>query len=151
MVTQMKRSIDVLCILALICLVAVPGCTTQPESAGEAQAPATVQASAPATLAPSGPHPVLATSIDGLQRGYRTDGTCYYVATATVANTGNAAGRNVVVRFLLVDDESTTIRSTETEFLPQFGAGETKRLEKKMNGKCDRSYHLEIETTYDIS
>ncbi len=147
----MKRSIEALCILALICLIIVPGCTTQPESTGEAQTSATVEASAPVTPAPSGPHPVLAVSIEELQRAYRADGTCYSVATATVANTGDAAGRNVVVRFLLVDDESNIIRSTETEFLPKLGSGEKKRFSKEMNGECDRSYHLEIETMYDIS
>lgn len=147
----MKRYPGILLALALISLVVGAGCTTAPAKTGGEETAAKAEAAAPVTLAPSGPHPVLAASIDGLQRAYRADGTCYYTATATVANTGDAAGRNVVARFLLVDDESTIIRSTETEFLPRLGPGETKRFTKELNGECDRSYHLAIETTYDIS
>ncbi|MDN7023676.1 hypothetical protein FGU65_01975 [Methanoculleus sp. FWC-SCC1] len=147
----MKIYPSVLLVLALICLASGAGCTAAPADTGGGETVAKAEASAPVTLAPSGPHPVLAASIDGLQQAYRADGTCYYTATVTVANTGDAAGRNVVARFLLVDDESTIIRSTETEFLPRLGPGEKKRFTKDLNGECDRSYHLEIETTYDIS
>ncbi len=69
----------------------------------------------------------------------------------TVTNTGDADGRNVVVRFRLVDEGSGVVRSTQTEFIARFGVGEQKQFTKHLDGDCDRTCYAEIETEWDIS
>jgi len=71
--------------------------------------------------------------------------------TGRVTNDGDAPARNVVIRFMLVDDESTMIRATETVLAARFQAGETKIFTTNpLPGDCDRQYHAEIDVTYDI-
>ncbi len=147
---RMMRKPGMVCLLLVFCLACIPGCMTQP---GEPASPAAtpVETPGPAAELSAGPHPSFDSSVVSLQKHYRTDGSCYWVATAKVTNTGDVAGSGVVVRFKLVDDESGSIRSTGTEFLSRFGARDTKQFTRELNGECDRSYHLEIETLYDIS
>jgi hypothetical protein len=70
--------------------------------------------------------------------------------TGTVTNNGDAPARNVVIRFMLVD-ENDMIRATETVLAPRFQAGETKIFTTNpLPGDCDRQYHAEIDVTHDI-
>lgn len=144
------RKIGMASLLLVFCLAIVPGCTTQP---GEASAPpvAPVGTSDPVAELSGAPQPSFDHTVVNLQKHYRADGSCYWVATATVTNTADVAGNGVVIRFKLVDDASGAVRSTGTEFVSRFGAGDTKRFTRELNGECDRSYRLELETLYDIS
>ena len=139
-------------LLLLACLigaVAVSGCTETP---GELVTPTLESTPAShATYSPSGPQPSFTASVTAPERHYRTDTSCYWVATGTEPTTGDAAARNVVIRFMLIDDENEMIRSTETIFVPRFQPGETKLFTTNpLSGDCDRQYRAEIVVTHDI-
>ncbi len=69
----------------------------------------------------------------------------------SVTNEGDGTARNAAIRFMLIDDEASMIRATETVFVPRFPAGETKAFTvDALPGECDRQYHAEIEATCDI-
>lgn len=144
------RKIGMASLLLVFCLAIIPGCTTQPDGAS-APLVTPVETQSPAAELSGAPHPSFDHSVVSLQKHYRADGSCYWVAAATITNTADVAGNGVVIRFKLVDDESGGIRSTGTEFVSRFGAGDTKRFTRELNGEGDRSYRLELETLYDIS
>lgn len=139
-------------LLIIVCLIgaaAAAGCTETP---GGPEAP-TPEETEPAriTYSPAGPQPSFSATVTAPQKHFRADMSCYWVVTGTVINTGDAPGRNVVIRFMLVDDESDMIRSTETIFVPRFLADETKIFTiDPLPGDCDRQYHAEIAVTHDI-
>ncbi|PKL61999.1 MAG: hypothetical protein CVV31_08615 [Methanomicrobiales archaeon HGW-Methanomicrobiales-2] len=145
------KSLMVLPLLAcLVCAALTAGCMGT--AAGpEAQAPtpeATV--SAHTTYSPAGPQPSFSASVTTPEKRMRTDGSCYWTMTGTVTNNGDAPARNVVIRFMLVD-ENDMIRATETVLAPRFQAGETKIFTTNpLPGDCDRQYHAEIDVTHDI-
>jgi len=139
------KSLMVIPLLAcLVCAAVAAGCMGT--SAGPE---ATV--SAHTTYSPAGPQPSLSASVTAPEKHFRTDASCYWAVTGTVTNTGNAPARNVVIRFMLVDDESGMIRATESIFAPRFQAGETKIFTvDPLPGDCGREYHAEIAVTHDI-
>jgi hypothetical protein len=146
------KSLMVLPLLAcLVCAAVAAGCMAT--SAGpEAEAPTPEAAvSAHTTYSPAGPQPSFSASVTAPEKYFRADASCYWVVTGTVTNTGNAPARNVVIRLMLVDDESGMIRATETILAPHFQAGETKIFTvDPLPGDCGREYHAEIAVTYDI-
>lgn len=103
------------------------------------------------TYSPAGPKPSFSTSVTTPEKRMRTDGSCYWTVTGRVTNNGDGPARNVVIRFLLIDDESNMIRATETRFATAFQAGEMKGYSlDSLPGDCDRQYRAEIDVTYDI-
>ena len=103
------------------------------------------------TYSPAGPKPSFSADVTTPEKRMRTDGSCYWTVTGRVTNDGDAPARNVVVRFMLIDDESNMIRATETVLAPRFQAGEMKIFTTNpLPGDCDRQYHAEIDVTYDI-
>ncbi|MCK9278519.1 MAG: FxLYD domain-containing protein [Methanoculleus sp.] len=144
------KSLMLLPLLAcLVCAAVAAGCMGT-SAVPEAPTPeATV--SAHTTYSPAGPQPSFSASVTAPEKHFRTDASCYWVVTGTVTNTGNAAARNVVIRFMLIDDESSMIRATETILAPRFQAGETKIFTvDPLPGDCGREYHAEIAVTHDI-
>ena len=143
-----------LVLLLFACLVgaaAVAGCTTT----GVAEAPPTPTPeetpAAQLTYTPAGPQPAFSATITASEKRFRADASCYWIVTGTVTNTGTAPGRNVVIRFMLIDDESNMIRSTETILVPRFQAGETKIFTiDPLPGDCGRQYRAGIDVTHDI-
>jgi len=118
-----------------------------PETPSPVPAPATTYT----TYSPVGPKPAFSTSITSLQKRMRSDGSCYWTVTGSVTNEGDGAARNVVIRFMLIDDEEDMIRATETVFVPRFPAGETKIFTvDPLPGNCDRQYHSGVEVACDI-
>ncbi|MCK8517444.1 FxLYD domain-containing protein [Methanoculleus sp. 7T] len=141
-------------LLLLACLIGsavTAGCTENP---AVPETPAPTPEATPAahtTYSPAGPQPSFSTTVTAPEKHFRTDTSCYWVVTGTVTNTGDAPGRNVVIRFMLVDDESGMVRSTETILTPRFQAGETKIFTiDPLPGDCDRQYRAEIAVTHDI-
>jgi len=105
----------------------------------------------PATHSPSGPQPSFSTTATAPEKRFRADMSCYWIVTGTVTNTGDVPGRNVVIRFMLIDDGSAMIRSTETILIPRFPAGETKTFTADpLPGDCDRQYRADIVVMHDI-
>lgn len=103
------------------------------------------------TYSPAGPKPSFSASVTTPEKRMRTDGSCYWTVTGRVTNDGDGSARNVVVRFMLIDDESNMIRATETVFASRFQAGETKIFTTDpLPGDCDRQYHAGIDVTHDI-
>ena len=102
------------------------------------------------TYSPAGPKPSFSASVTTPEKRMRTDGSCYWTATGTVTNDGDGPARNVVIRFMLID-ENNMIRTTETLPLHQFQAGETKIFTTNpLPGDCDRQYRAAIDVTHDI-
>mgnify|MGYP000997846096 FL=1 len=151
-VVPLKKSYASLLLLAcLIGFALAAGCTETPEIL-EVPAP-TPEATPPAhtTYSPAGPQPSFSATVTALKKHFRTDMSCYWVVTGSVTNTGDVPGRNVVIRFMLIDDETGMIRSTETTLVPRFQAGETTIFTvDPLPGDCDRQYHAEIEVVHDI-
>lgn len=151
-VVPLKKSYASLLLLAcLIGFALAAGCTETPETP-EVPAP-TLEATplAHTTYSPAGPQPSFSATVTALKKHFRTDMSCYWVATGMVTNTGDVPGRNVVIRFMLIDDETGMIRSTETTLVPRFQAGETTIFTvDPLPGDCDRQYHAEIEVMHDI-
>ena len=144
-----------LVLLLCACLVgaaAVAGCTTT--GVTEAPPPTPTPEGTPAaqlTYTPAGPQPSLSATITASEKRFRADASCYWIVTGTVTNTGTAPGRNVVIRFMLIDNESNMIRSTETMLVPRFQAGETKIFTiDPLPGDCGRQYRAGIDVTHDI-
>ncbi|WOX55700.1 FxLYD domain-containing protein [Methanoculleus palmolei] len=146
-----KILVSLLLFASLAGTAAVAGCTEAPPGP-EAPTPTPEGTqTAHATYSPAGPEPSFSAAITALEKHFRTDTSCYWVATGTVTNTGDAPGRNVVIRFMLIDDENGMIRSTETRFAPRFQAGEKKIFTvEPLPGDCDRQYHAEITVAHDI-
>jgi hypothetical protein len=146
-----KSLVFLLLLGCLVGAVATAGCTGTAE-VSEIPTPTPEATPAAHTIySPAGPHPSFSTSITTPEKHLRTDGSCYWIVTGTVTNTGDAPARNVVIRFMLVDDESNMIRATETVFAPRFQAGETKIYTiDPFPGDCGRQYHAEIAVTHDI-
>ncbi|WP_243669878.1 FxLYD domain-containing protein [Methanoculleus chikugoensis] len=68
---------------------------------------------------PAGPKPSFSASVTTPEKRMRTDGSCYWTVTGTVTNDGDGPpARNVVIRFMLIDDQSSMIRATETVLAP---------------------------------
>ena len=144
-----KGRMSLLLIACLIGAAAAAGCAEIP---GEPEAP-TPDETPPArvTYSPAGPQPSFSTTVTAPEKHFRADASCYWVVTGRVTNTGDAPGRNVVIRFMLVDNESGMIRSTETIVIPRFPAGETKIFTiDPFPGDCDWQYRVEIAVTHDI-
>ena len=115
--------------------------------------PEETEATAPAytTWSPPGPRPSFSAAVTAPEKHFRSDMSCYWIVKGTVTNTGDAPGRNVVIRFMLIDDADDTIRSTETILVPRFQAGETKMFTANpLPGDCDRQYRAEITVMHDI-
>ena len=146
-----KSLVFLLLLGCLVGAVAAAGCTGTAEVS---EIPTPTPEATPAahtTYSPAGPHPSFSTSVTTPEKHLRTDGSCYWIVTGTVTNTGDAPARNVVIRFMLVDDESNMIRATETVFASRFQAGETKIFTiDRFPGDCGRQYHAEIAVTHDI-
>ena len=108
-VSLKKSYVSPLLLACLIGFALASGCTETPE----VPAP-TPEATPPAhtTHSPAGPQPSFSATVTALKKHFRTDMSCYWVATGMVTNTGDAPGRNVVIRFMLIDDETGMIRST---------------------------------------
>jgi hypothetical protein len=138
-----------LLVACLIGAIAVAGCTETP---GGPEAPTPEETPAAHVIyAPTGPHPSFSAAITASEKRFRADSSCYWVVTGAVTNTGTAPGRNVVIRFMLIDDESNMVRSTETLLIPRFPAGETKIFTiDPLPGDCDRQYRAGIDVTHDI-
>ncbi|MDK2916633.1 MAG: hypothetical protein PWR25_1190 [Euryarchaeota archaeon] len=122
-------------------------------SAGPEPEDATPEATVGAytTYSPAGPKPSFSATVTAPEKRMRTDGSCYWTMTGTVTNDGDGPARNVVIRFMLIDDESNMIRATETVLAPRFQAGETKIFTtSQLPGDCDRQYRAGIEITHDI-
>jgi len=150
-VSLKKSYVSLLLLACLIGFALAAGCTETLETP-EVPAP-TLEATPPAhtTYSPAGPQPSFSATVTALKKHFRTDMSCYWVATGMVTNTGDAPGRNVVIRFMLIDDETGMIRSTETTLVPRFQAGETTIFTvDPLPGDCDRQYHAEIEVMHDI-
>lgn len=150
-VSLKKSYVRLLLLACLIGFALAAGCTETLETP-EVPAPA-LEATPPAhtTYSPAGPQPSFSATVTALKKHFRTDMSCYWVATGMVTNTGDAPGRNVVIRFMLIDDETGMIRSTETTLVPRFQAGETTIFTvDPLPGDCDRQYHAEIEVMHDI-
>jgi hypothetical protein len=146
----MKRYYLLALFMGLACFAAAAGCTEQP--ATDLQTPTAEPTVTPASGDPPGPQPSFETATTTPVQHFRADGSCYFRVTGSVTNTGSAPGKNVVVRFLLIDEQSNAVRSTETMLLPQFAVGETKQFTvAALNGDCGRSYRAEIRTMHDIS
>jgi hypothetical protein len=143
------RYLSLLIIACLIGAAAAAGCTEAP---GGPEKPAPDETPSPRiTYSPAGPQPSFSATATAPQKRFRADTSCYWIVTGTVVNTGDAPARNVVIRFMLVDDQSGLIRSTETLFVPRFLAGETKTFTvDPFPGDCDRQYRAEIAVTHDI-
>ena len=146
------RSLAILILLGCLLSAAVTaGCMG---SSVELETPTTTpEAVIPAytTYVAAGPQPSFTVSATTPEKHMRTDGSCYWVASGTVTNTGDGPAKNVVIRFMLIDDESTMIRATETRFATSFQAGEMKGYTlDSLPGDCDRQYHIEIDVTHDI-
>jgi len=93
---------------------------------------------------------VLGHRVTALKKHLRTDISCYHGVTGMVTNTGDAPGRNAVIRFMLIDDETEMIRSAGTTLVPRFLAGETTIFTiDPLPGDRDREYHAEIGGAYD--
>ncbi len=143
-----------LCILLFVCLIgssAIAGCTGRPEKASGV--PEETEATAPTytTFSPAGPEPAFSAAVTAQRKHFRSDMSCYWIVTGTVTNTGDAPGRNVVIRFMLIDGESGLVRSTETILIPGFQAGEEKIFTTgPLPGDCDRQYRSEIAVMHDI-
>lgn len=136
-------------LLLLACAAVAAGCTGT--SAGPETPTPEATVSAHTTCSPAGPQPSFSASVTAPEKHFRTDASCYWIVTGTVTNNGDAAARNAVIRFMLVDDESGMIRATETVFAPHFQAGETKIFTvNPLPGDCGREYHAEIAVTHDI-
>lgn len=151
-VVPLKKShVSLLLLTCLIGFVATAGCTeTLGEPAGLTPTP---EATPPAHIiySPAGPQPSFLATVTAPEKHFRADMSCYWVVTGTVTNTGDAPGRNVVIRFMLVDDESGMVRSTETILIPRFQAGETKMFTAdQLPGDCGRQYRADIGVTHDI-
>ncbi|MDK2889456.1 MAG: hypothetical protein PWR21_87 [Methanoculleus sp.] len=146
-----KSLVLLLLLGCLVGAVATAGCTG---TSGVSETPTPTPEVTPAahtTYSPAGPQPSFSASVTAPEKHLRTDGSCYWIVTGTVTNTGDAPARNVVIRFMLVDDESNMIRATETVFAPRFQAGETKIFTiDPFPGDCGRQYHAEIAVTHDI-
>lgn len=140
---------SLLLLACIIGVIAVAGCM---ETSGGLEVPASeATPTAHATYSSTGPQPSFSTTVTAPEKHYRTDTSCYWVVTGTVTNTGTAPGRNVVVQFMLIDDETGMIRSTETILIPRFQAGETKIFTvDPLPGDPDRQYRAEIAVTRDI-
>jgi len=135
-VSLKKSYVSPLLLACLIGFALASGCTETPE----VPAP-TPEATPPAhtTHSPAGPQPSFSATVTALKKHFRTDMSCYWVATGMVTNTGDAPGRNVVIRFMLIDDETGMVRSTETTLVPRFQAGETTIFTvDPLPGDCDR-------------
>ncbi|MDV4343576.1 hypothetical protein HL657_10430 [Methanoculleus sp. YWC-01] len=146
------KSITILLLLGCLAgAVAAAGCTGTSEVSGIRTPTPEATPAAHTTYSPAGPQPSFSTTVTAPEKHLRTDGSCYWIVTGTVTNTGDAPARNVVIRFMLVDDESNMIRSTETVLAPRFQAGETKIFTiDPLPGDCDRQYHAELTVTHDI-
>ncbi|WP_317065764.1 FxLYD domain-containing protein [Methanoculleus caldifontis] len=146
-----KACMGLLLFACLAGAVFVTGCT---ETSGGPEVPTPTPEETPAVHAvytPDGPQPSFSATITASERRFRADGSCYWVVTGRVTNTGTAPGRNVAIRFMLIDDENGMIRSTETIFVPRFPPGEAKMFTiDPLPGDCDRQYHAEIAVTRDI-
>mgnify|MGYP005834077051 CR=1 FL=1 len=149
----MRRGcMGLLLVACLIGAIAVAGCTEAPGELEAAGVPTLEETPAvQATYIPTGPQPSFSAAITASEKRFRADASCYWVVTGTVTNTGTAPGRNVVIRFMLIDNESSMVRTTETLLVPRFQAGETKIFTiDPLPGDCDRQYHAGIEVTHDI-
>ena len=146
------KSITILLLLGCLAgSVAAAGCTGTSEVSGIRTPTPEATPAAHTTYSPAGPQPSFSTTVTAPEKHLRTDGSCYWIVTGTVTNTGDAPARNVVIRFMLVDDESNMIRSTETVLAPRFQAGETKIFTiDPLPGDCDQQYHAELTVTHDI-
>ncbi len=144
------KSLVILLLLGcLVGAVATAGCTGT-SAVPEVPTPEATP-SAHITYSPPGPQPSFSATVTAPEKHFRTDTSCYWIVTGTVTNTGDAPARNVVIRFMLIDDENGMIRSTETLLAPQFQAGETKIFTiDPLPGDCDRAYRAEIAVTHDI-
>ena len=137
------------CLLGAAITAGCMGSSTEPEPLLNPTPEVTV--SAHTTYVPAGPQPSFSASATVPKRHMRSDGSCYWAATGTVTNIGAGSARNVVIRFMLVDDESNMIRATETRFATSFQAGEMKGYSlDPLPGDCDRQYHVVIDVTHDI-
>ena len=148
-VASLKKSHTSRLLLAcLIGFIVVAGSAETPE------APTTtpeVRPPAQTTFTHAGPQPSFSTTVTAATKHFRSDMSCYWTVTVAVTNTGDAPGRNAVIRLKLIDDETDMIRSTETILIPRFGAGEkTIFTADALPGDCDREYRAEIVVTYDI-
>ncbi len=146
------KSLVILLLLGcLIGSVATAGCTG---TSGVSEAPTPTPEATPSahtTYSPAGPQPSFSTSVTVPEKHMRSDGSCYWIVTGTVTNTGDAPARNAVIRFMLIDDESNMIRATETIPAGWFQAGDTKIFTiNPLPGDCGREYHAEIAVTHDI-
>ncbi|MFA7561968.1 MAG: FxLYD domain-containing protein [Methanoculleus sp.] len=147
------RSLAILILLGCLLSAAVTaGCMG---SSVELETPTTTPEaaiSAYTTYVAAGPQPSFAVSATAPKKHMRTDGSCYWVASGTVTNTGDGPAKNVVIRFMLIDDESNMIRATETRFASWFAPDETKIFTiDPFPGDCDRQYHVAIDVMHDIS
>lgn len=146
-----------LCILLFVCLIdfaAIAGCTGRPETPRTpTPVPEETEATAPTytIFLPAGPQPAFSATATVPEKHFRSDQSCYWIVTGTVTNTGDAPKRNVVIRFMLIDDADDMIRSTETILIPLFQAGEEKIFTTgPLPGDCDREYRAEIAVTHDV-
>jgi len=145
-----KSLISLLLLGCLLWAAVSAGCMeTSPTPATPTPTPA--PASTYTIYPPVGPKPAFSSSITSLQKRMRSDGSCYWTVAGSVTNEGDGTARNAAIRFMLIDDEASMIRATETVFVPRFPAGETKAFTvDALPGECDRQYHAEIEVTCDI-
>jgi hypothetical protein len=147
---KMASIIRITLLLCIIGCIAAAGCTSSTDVPGSATPSPTVTPGAPA-YAPAGPQPAFTTGTTVPEKHFNSDSSCYFVVTGTVTNIGSVAGKNVVVRFRLIDTASNTVRSTETMLIPRFEAGGKKTFTiESLQGECDRSYRVDIQTEYDI-
>ncbi|MCM2466748.1 FxLYD domain-containing protein [Methanoculleus oceani] len=147
---SLGKSLVILLLLGcLIGSVATAGCTG---TSGAPATPTPEMTSPPhTTYSPAGPQPSFTTTVTVPEKHLRTDGSCYWIVTGTVTNSGDAPARNAVIRFMLIDDESNMIRATETILAPRFQVGETKIFTiNPFPGDCGREYRAEIAVTHDI-
>lgn len=98
----------------------------------------------------TGDHEITAQVIDGPERRFNPDQTCYSVVQIEARNIGDEDAFNVVVHCLLIDAE-TGGTQIKNEQYSRFNAGERKIFTLEFDTECTHSYYMEFAFDADSS